>query len=162
MYGDVWGMNNLQKTKRLESKIYRDWVCTLDCVICGAPGYAEDQIVAHHMKGVGYLSGVSLRAGDEWSIPMHVTCHTEWHQAQITELTMQWEWVARTQARAIAAILAGDLVLKDFDKLRRVLARQVGDTRACPHCQKGFVPDDQTSKDAFDIYCELFIPGHQS
>jgi hypothetical protein len=35
---------------------------------------------------------------------------------------------------------------------RDALIRQVGDTRECPHCRKYFIPDDPTSRLAFETY----------
>lgn len=36
-----------------------------------------------------------------------------------------------------------------------VLLRQVGDNRECSHCGKSFIPNDNTSHDALEMYREL-------
>jgi len=95
---------NLQKQPRWENKDYIKWVCTQDCVVCGEPGYRNNQIVPHHIKGIGHLSGAGLKAGDNWAMPMHKFCHDGWHgDCHINQdiLENQWEWVARTLAKAV-------------------------------------------------------------
>jgi len=102
------------KEPRFKSKAYTDWVCTLNCVVCGGNGSPVNQIVPHHIKGVGGLGGAGLKAPDNYTMPMHVTCHTNWHgDSHINQdlLENQWEWTARTQAAAIVAIANGELKL---------------------------------------------------
>ena len=54
-------------------------------------------------------------------------------------------------------LLRGDVPWVGVDsRLREVLIRQVGDTRACPHCGQTFVPNDATAKLAHKLYRELF------
>ena len=91
----------LQKQPRLELPDYIKWIRTLDCVICDQPGHDNNQIVPHHLIGIGGISmGMGTKAGDEWAMPMHVTCHNYFHASG--ELAgEQWEWVARTLARAV-------------------------------------------------------------
>jgi hypothetical protein len=43
----------------------------------------------------------------------------------------------------------------DREKLKRVLIRQVSDTRVCPKCRYHFVPEDCTAQRALDAYREL-------
>lgn len=105
---------NLQKQTRWENKDYRDWVCTQDCVVCGEPGHSDNQIVPHHIKGIGHLSGAGLKAGDNWAMPMHVKCHNWFHAVVLKygngiwhvngidiSVTDQPLWVARTLAKAV-------------------------------------------------------------
>ncbi len=95
---------NLQKRSHWESENYIKWVCTQNCVVCGEPGHESNQIVPHHIKGIGHLSGAKLKAPDQWAMPMHAICHTQWHgDSKINQdlLEQQWEWVARTLAKAV-------------------------------------------------------------
>ena len=103
---------NLQKQTRWENKKYIKWVCTQDCVVCGEPGYSDNQIVPHHIKGIGHLSGGALKAGDNWAMPMHVKCHNYFHHevlkdgygwvnGNVIDTTHQYKWVARTLAKAV-------------------------------------------------------------
>jgi len=100
---------NLQKSLRWESKKYRDWICTLDCVICGQPGWEDNQIVPHHIHGIGGFSGMGAKAGDNLTMPMHVRCHNYWHSHPDHEA--QWAWLVKTQSQAILAIANGTLKL---------------------------------------------------
>lgn len=56
-------------SKRAESRwrspAYLAWVRTQPCVVCGAPG----NVAAHHMIGMYGLSGMGLKAGDEFAMP---------------------------------------------------------------------------------------------
>lgn len=103
---------NLQKQTRWRSEAYKKWVCTQDCVVCGEPGYSDNQIVPHHTKGVAALSGGGLKAGDNWAMPMHVKCHNWFHDVVLKNWTGEINgmvvavidqplWVARTLAKAV-------------------------------------------------------------
>ena len=48
-----------------------------------------------------------------------------------------------------------------MERLRGVLMRSIGDTRWCPHCRKGFAPEDRTSTDVWSLYCALFPIFHE-
>ncbi len=100
---------SLQKQTRWDSKKYRAWICTLPCVICGKDGWEDNQIIPHHIHGIGHLSGGGQKASDNWCMSMHVVCHTLWHLKPDHEA--QWEQVARTQAKAILAVANGELAL---------------------------------------------------
>jgi len=66
----------------------------LPCSICLATPCGD----AHHIKGLGYLSGVGMTAPDSFAMPLCRNHHTRMH----TDTTMwhdQWEYIARTQAR---------------------------------------------------------------
>jgi hypothetical protein len=84
------------KTPAWRSKKYLDWVKTQPCCVCKAP--ADD---AHHIKGLGHLSGVGLTAPDQYVMPMCRT-HHHWIHANPTEWPNQWEWALRTLAKAIS------------------------------------------------------------
>jgi len=100
----------IPKTPRFSSPKYLAWVRELPyCVCCDEPGTDYDPIVPHHVKGVGHLSGGALKAGDQWVMPMKASHHARWHANPDYEA--QWEWVARTAARAIVEIAEGRLDL---------------------------------------------------
>ena len=40
-------------------------------------------------------------------------------------------------------------------KTKKVLLRQVKDTRRCPYCGKSFILDDSTTDDAKELYSEI-------
>jgi len=40
--------------------------------------------------------------------------------------------------------------------LNEILIRNVGDTRDCPNCRNPFIPNDQLSKDTFEMYKFLY------
>lgn len=80
--------------KRWKSKKFEEWVRTQPCVICG------DEAEPHHIKGVGQLSGVGLKAPSWAVMPM---CHM--HHANLHDdpsmWDAQWEWALRTLGEAI-------------------------------------------------------------
>ena len=92
---------NLQKRKIWRSPKYLKWVRTQPCEMCG-DGYSKKE--AHHIKGVGNLSGGALKAPDLFTMSLcedfGKNCHQEM-QNNPDLWPMQWEMVARTLARAI-------------------------------------------------------------
>ena len=82
---------------RWRSRKYLDWVKTLPCVICGAR--ADDP---HHITGIGHLGGMGTKAPDQFVMPVCRPHHDEIHRDP-NLWPDQWEWVARTLARAIEA-----------------------------------------------------------
>jgi hypothetical protein len=60
---------------RWRSPKYLAWVRNQLCCLCFSPG----PIHAHHIKGVGHLSGVGLKAPDWAVMPLCHKCHTEMH-----------------------------------------------------------------------------------
>ena len=84
------------KPTRYRNKNYLEWVAGLKCCVCGSHGGD-----AHHIKGIGHLSGAGLKAPDTFTMPMCRGCHTLFHSGQIDK-TEQWEGVARTLARSIS------------------------------------------------------------
>lgn len=86
---------------RVRCPAYLDFVRSLPCCACGA---VSDETQAHHIKGRGQMSGVGLKAGDQWAMPMCPRCHAELHSNPTPDtLDRQWEWVAFTLAAFIAA-----------------------------------------------------------
>jgi len=100
---------SLQKIQRFSSIKYLNWVKQQPCVVCGDVGRSDDQIVPHHVKGIGNFSGAGLKAGDHVAMPMHAICHAEWHTHP--DYMAQWAWLARTASRALVEIAEGRLVL---------------------------------------------------
>lgn len=55
---------------------------------------------AHHFKGTGGMSGVALKAPDDWAMPLCFSCHAHLHQNMDRAMvTRQWEWMDRTRAK---------------------------------------------------------------
>lgn len=88
------GDNMFPKMKRWESKKYLDWIKTQTCAKCSLP--AEP----HHLKGIGHMSGLGVKAPDWAAMPLCHFHHDEMHASP--ELWPdQWEIIARTLGRAI-------------------------------------------------------------
>lgn len=85
---------NLQKQNRWKSQKYIDYVKTLPCVICGKDSEP------HHIKGIGNMSGGSLKAPDWTCQPMCHIHHIEMH-SNMDLWDNQWEYIARTLGQAI-------------------------------------------------------------
>jgi hypothetical protein len=84
------------KAKAFRNDKYLRWVKHQPCIICGCP--SDD---AHHITGTGNLSGMGMKAPDIYTMPVCRPHHTEIHQSP--ELwPEQWEWIARTMAKAIS------------------------------------------------------------
>jgi hypothetical protein len=62
------------KHRPCRSKRYLNWVATQPCAMCGGQGGD-----AHHIKGVGHLSGAGLKASDLMTMPMCRPCHEAAH-----------------------------------------------------------------------------------
>jgi len=89
---------------RWDCEDYRRWVASLPCAACGI----EADIQVHHIKGVGGLSGVALKASDVWAMPLCVDCHAHLHNNMTrANAQMQWEWAARTMAAFLEALVNG-------------------------------------------------------
>jgi predicted HNH restriction endonuclease len=64
--------------------------------MCGRPAGQ-----AHHIKGVGFLSGAGLKADDSLVIPVCADHHGMFHDGKDRELIdKQWEFAARTLQQA--------------------------------------------------------------
>ena len=93
-------MLNLQKQKRWEDPDYIKWVCEQVCSCCQEPGTEYDPMDPHHLIGIGGISmGMGTKAPDQWAMPLKRSCHIRWHQKPNYEI--QYEWVARTLAKAV-------------------------------------------------------------
>lgn len=93
---------------RYRNKKYLEWVAEQDCCECGGEGGGEGGD-AHHLKGIGHLSGAGLKAPDSYAIPLCRPCHTDFHGVTRSNGKLhdymtpedQWEHVARTLSKAI-------------------------------------------------------------
>lgn len=84
-----WGM------ARYRNRKYIDWIKTQPCCMCMVLG-----VDPHHLKGVGHMSGTGLTAPDTFAMPLCRPHHDEMHASP--ELWPdQWEYIARTLARAV-------------------------------------------------------------
>lgn len=83
---------------KYENKKYLEWVRKQPCCLCKFPGPNHP----HHIKGVGYLSGVGLKAPDWATMPLCLSCHNSIHRIDNKiNLNIQWEWLARTLGKAV-------------------------------------------------------------
>ena len=81
--------------KRCRNAKYLTWVRALPCSICG--GEAGQ---AHHLIGLGGMSGMGLKAPDWATLSVCGVCHGDIHTKP--ELwPSQWEYIARTLGKAI-------------------------------------------------------------
>tara|TARA_R110002110_G_scaffold393274_1_gene606948 strand:+ start:369 stop:647 length:279 start_codon:yes stop_codon:yes gene_type:complete len=84
------------KQKSFRSKKYLAFVRTLPCSICGT----DQDVVAHHLIGVGGMGGMGTKAPDNFTLPLCAEDHSKIHQEP--ELWQdQWEWIAITQSEWI-------------------------------------------------------------
>ena len=75
---------------------YLAFVRSLPCAMCGS----MIDVQAHHIKSIGNLSGVGLKANDQYTMSLCVDCHCRMHTTP--ELWPdQWEYVARALGRAV-------------------------------------------------------------
>lgn len=90
--------------EKLMSKKYLDFVRTLPCINCGKYPPSE----AHHIKGIGHFSGVSMKASDILTMPLCTGCHRFLHDKNIL-IECQFEWVLKTiiKARKLGIIRIG-------------------------------------------------------
>ncbi len=80
--------------KRLRNTDYLKWVASLPCCACGL----ESDVVAHHFKSRGMMSGTALKAPDQWVMPLCPACHTRFHSGDKAMMKQQFEWVSKTLA----------------------------------------------------------------
>ena len=88
-------MNPQPKQQRFKSEKYLKWVRSQPCCVCGKPA---DH--AHHIIGVGGMSGMGLKAQDWATVPVCAEHHRLIHLFPDMQGD-QWEWIARTLGRAI-------------------------------------------------------------
>ena len=84
------------KQKAFRSAEYLKWVKSLPCCMCQC-----STVDAHHIIGIGHLGGMGTTAPDSFTMPLCRYHHSRVH-AEPELWPEQWEWVARTQARAQA------------------------------------------------------------
>lgn len=77
------------------------------------------------------------------------------HNDIVTKILRQVFDTTDKQAQE-ALVKLGWIRPEDKERIKRVLLRQIGNTRACPNCRYYFIPKDRTCEDALDIYRELF------
>jgi len=87
-------MKSLAKPTRWRNRAYEDWVRQQGCVICGAPGEV------HHAKGIGGMSGTSLKA-PSWAAMCLCRAHHDALHQYLIDKEVQWEWIGKTLGRAI-------------------------------------------------------------
>ena len=81
--------------KRYRNAKYLAWVRSLPCSLCG--GEAGQ---AHHLIGLGGMSGMGLKAPDWATLPVCGGCHGSMHVNH--ELwPSQWEHICRTLGKAV-------------------------------------------------------------
>lgn len=84
------------KQKAYRNKKYLDWVKTQPCVLCQNEGGD-----AHHIIGTGSLSGMGMKAPDNYVMPVCREHHQYIHATpEIWET--QWMWALRTLCKAMA------------------------------------------------------------
>lgn len=81
---------------RFKSNKYKEWVKSQPCCMCGQPGPSNP----HHIKGVGGMSGVGLKAPDSMLMPLCYTDHRRMHENS-EQWPMQWRYVVETLRDAI-------------------------------------------------------------
>ena len=75
---------------------YLSWVRSQPCCMCGS----RIGVRAHHIKGVGHLSGIGMKSGDQYTMPCCDDCHNRIH-CDPDLWAEQWEHIVRTIGRAI-------------------------------------------------------------
>ena len=91
----------IEKSIRWRNVPYMAWVKSLPCAMCGCP--SDD---AHHIKGVGHMSGAGTKAPDWATMPLRRIHHDEMHRNP-EMWPMQWEMISRTIGAAIESGMLG-------------------------------------------------------
>lgn len=76
-----------------QSKKHRENVANLPCSVCGES--RQGYVCPHHIKGVGNMSGVGMKAPDWATMPLCAKCHNTMH-GNPDIWPDQWEYIART------------------------------------------------------------------
>ena len=92
----ISGMHTAYTVKRYRNKAYINWIKTLPCSICRVEPCGD----AHHLKGIGGMSGAGLTAPDWAAMPLCREHHEMMH-AHPALWADQWEYIARTLGAAI-------------------------------------------------------------
>lgn len=87
------------KQKAFRSKKYLEFVRLLTCSVCAT----DQNIVAHHLIGIGGMGGMGTKAPDNMTMPLCPECHAMVHRSHLM-WPDQWEYIAKTQARFIDEI----------------------------------------------------------
>ncbi len=83
---------------------YLRWVAGRPCARCGRQGNTQ----AHHIRGIGHKSGVGLKAPDQWTAPLCVGCHHEFHADPWPGAAVdQYKWIAETLAAFVDEMADG-------------------------------------------------------
>ena len=88
---------NLQKNKFWRSQEYLAWVRTQQCTECPSQDTKSE---AHHIIGVGGLSGMGMKAPDWATMAVCKRCHDAIHENP-DRWDQQWEMIVRTLGSAI-------------------------------------------------------------
>lgn len=80
----------MQKQKAWRSEKHKARIRKMPCVACRS---ICDH--AHHIRGVGHMGGMGLKAPDSATMPLCTRCHDALHSGRYP-LEIQWEWLART------------------------------------------------------------------
>jgi hypothetical protein len=85
----------MTKTKPYRSEKYLSFVRSRPCVYC-----MSKNTQAHHIRGVGHLGGMGLKAPDWAAYPVCPVCHEE-VQKDPSLWPDQFEWALKTVGEAI-------------------------------------------------------------
>jgi len=93
---------------RYRNKKYLAWVAQNDheCVMCGEKGWGDNEIIAHHAISIPGLAlgGMGTKASDTLAMPMHVTCHAEFHAHFHKYKEVQHIWLMRFHEKTLRLI----------------------------------------------------------
>lgn len=114
---------------------YLAWVRELPCKVCG-----NVPSEAHHIRGVGHLGGVGMKATDLAAMPLCPRHHRALHDLTLGKeaLARQWEWAYKTlrlaSCRGLVRPLSdaeeqtlADLQGEGYETLWRALSGFVGE-----------------------------------
>lgn len=90
-------MMMIPKQKAWRNDAYIKWIKTLPCSICGVSPCGD----AHHLKGIGGMSGTGLTAPDWAAMPLCREHHGTMHATPLM-WPDQWEYISRTLGAAIS------------------------------------------------------------
>lgn len=81
---------------------YRDFVRSLPCASCGAPGPSD----GHHAIDVGLYPGMGRKAPDVLLMPLCRGCHNKLHQGNERLIQAQPLMIIQTQIKAVRSLQA--------------------------------------------------------
>jgi len=93
----------IPKQKTWKSSAYKKFLQGLDCAMCGHAGWDDNQIVVHHAIAIPGLNLGKMggKANDSFGIPLHVTCHNEFHAHFEKYKEEQPLWLMKTLEMAV-------------------------------------------------------------